>query len=133
MNDEEKEKRKLAREQRKAQEAMDVNDEEESGQEAADGDGEVEEVVDEEDYSIALRGDEIAMNENDLLRIPEGFVHEDPAMAEALQSMETKLYACPKCSPRKVLVGEKSMKIHMQECHDKSIQAEHDAIDGRLT
>ena len=133
MNDEEKEKRKLAREQRKAQEAMDVNDEEESGQEAADGDGEVEEVVDEEDYSIALRGDEIAMNENDLLRIPEGFVHEDPAMAEALQSMETKLYACPKCSPRKVLVGEESMKIHMQECHDKSIQAEHDAIDGRLT
>eukprot|EP00986_Skeletonema_menzelii_P017276 scaffold18625_cov80-Skeletonema_menzelii.AAC.1 len=43
MNDEEKEKRKLAREKRKAQEAMDVNDEEESGQEAADGDGEVEE------------------------------------------------------------------------------------------
>ena len=96
-------------------------------------DGEEEEVVNEEDYNTTLRDNEIAMNENDLLRIPEGFVHEVLVMAEALQSMETKLYVCQKCSPPKVLVGEKSMKIRMQQCHDKSIQAEHDAIDGRLT
>jgi len=96
-------------------------------------DGDEEEVVNEEDYNTTLHDNEIAMNENDLLRIPEGFVHEVLVMAEALQSMETKLYVCQKCSPRKVLVGEKSMKIHMQQCHDKSIQAEHDAIDGRLT
>ena len=72
----------------KAQEEIDVSDERESEQEATGG--EVEEVVDEEDCSIALRGDEIAMNENDIVRIPEGFVHEDAVMAEALQSWRWK-------------------------------------------
>ena len=59
-------------------------------------DGDEEEVVNEEDYNTTLHDNEIAMNENDLLRIPEGFVHEVLVMAEALQSMETKLYVCQK-------------------------------------
>ena len=72
------------------------------------------------------------MNENNLLRIPEDFGHEDDAMAEALQSMDTKLHVCPKCSPRKVWLGKESMRLHIQECHNEGIQAEHDAIDGRI-
>ena len=107
-----------------------------SSKEAAGSDDEEngeEEVDDEEDYSTTLRDNEKAMNENDLLRIPsEGFEHEDAAMAVALQSMDTLIHVCPRCTPRKVMVGRESMRLHMQECHNKNIQEEHDAIDGRI-
>jgi len=131
MSEEEKEKRKQAREQRKAQEEMDASNEDMNEQVEADGG--VEEDVDEEDYSRVLHDNETAMNENDRLRIPEDFEHEDMEMAEELRSMDTKLYVCTKCTPRHVYVGKNALKIHIQECHDGNIQAEHDAIDGRIT
>lgn len=127
MKDETKEKYKLARERRKARE-----EEENREENKEEVDDEEEEVEEEEDYTKALHDNEKAMNENDLLRIPEGFEHEDAAMVEALQSMDTKLHVCPKCSPRKVLLGKESMRLHIQECHNEGIQAEHDAIDGRI-
>lgn len=133
MSAEEKEKRKLAREQRKAQEEMDAGNEDENEHvEETDGGVGVEEDVDEEDYSRALHNNEIAMNENDRLRIPEDFEHEDVGVAEALRSMDTKLYVCTKCTPRHICVGAKSLKIHLRECHDGNIQAEHDAIEGSI-
>ena len=134
MSEEEKEKRKVAREQRRAQEEMDASNEDENEHVVADGGVGVgvEEDVDEEDYSRALHDNEIAMNENDRLRIPEDFEHEDMEVAEALRSMDTKLYVCTQCTPRHICVGEKSLEVHIRECHDGNIQAEHDAIDGSI-
>ena len=129
QKEETKEKRKAkATERRNAREAAEANGE---GNEE-----EVEdEVDDEEEYNnTTLLEKEKAMNENDILRIPAEFEHEDAAMTEGLQSMDTMLHVCTKCnSGRKVWVGKESLRIHIQECHSVNLQEEHDAIDGRIT
>ena len=94
-----------------------------------------DEVDDEEEYNnTTLREKEKAMNQNDILRIPAEFEHEDAAMTEGLRSMDTMLHVCAKCnSGRKVWVGKESLRIHIQECHSVNLQEEHDAIDGTIT
>ena len=133
QKEETKEKRKAkATERRNARDAAETNDvESREGNEEEDED----EVDDEEEYNnTTLREKEKAMNQNDILRIPAEFVHEDAAMTEGLRSMDTMLHVCTKCkSGRKVWVGKESLRIHIQECHSVNLQEEHDAIDGRIT
>ena len=122
QKEETKEKRKAkATERRNAREAAKTN-----GVESREGNEEEEEedVDDEEEYNnTALREKEIAMNQNDILRIPAEFEHEDAAITEGLRSMDTTLHVCTKCkSGRKVWVGEKSLRIHIQECHSVNLR-----------
>ena len=132
QKEETKEKRKAkATERRNAREAAETNVESREGNEE-----EVEdEVDDEEEYNnTTLREKEKAMNQNDILRIPAEFEHEDAAMTEGLRSMDTMPHVCAKCnSGRKVWVGKESLRIHIQECHSVNLQEEHDAIDGTIT
>lgn len=90
-----------------------------------------EEEEDEYVQAGQLRDYEIEMNENEMLRVPSDFEHEDRELAAALKRMETLIHVCPKCSIR--LVGNDALRIHMKESHNKKLQAEHDAIDGAIT